>query len=136
MFIAATDLLAAGARTALVSRWRMGGKSTTDLVTEFVRDTDDPTAIPAASWRRAVDLVSAEEPDPALEARIRVAGQTVLTDMRHPLFWAGYMLVDGGTSVPVEAAAAKVVGGRAPAPAAGPKRDPAAAKGDRVRGAK
>ncbi len=136
LFIAATDLLAAGARTALVSRWRMGGKSTTDLVAEFVRDTDDPTAIPAASWRRAVDLVSAEEPDPALEGRIRVAGQTVLTDMRHPLFWAGYMLVDGGTSVPVEAPAAKVVGGRAPAPAAEPKRDPAAAKGDRARGAK
>jgi hypothetical protein len=56
--------------------------------------------------------------------------------MRHPLFWAGYMLVDGGTSVPVEAPAAKVVGGRAPPPAAAPKRDPAAAKGDRVRGAK
>ena len=133
LFIAATDLLAAGARTALVSRWRMGGKSTTDLVTEFVRDTDDPTAIPAASWRRAVDLVSAEEPDPALEGRIRVAGQTVLTDMRHPLFWAGYMLVDGGTSVPAEAAK---VAGRAPAPAAVPMRDPAAAKGDRGRGAK
>ena len=91
--------------------------------------------MPAASWRRAVDLVSAEEPDPALEGRIRVAGQTVLTDMRHPLFWAGYMLVDGGTSVPVEGPAAKVVG-RAPAPAAAPKGDPAAAKGDRVRGAK
>jgi tetratricopeptide (TPR) repeat protein len=136
LFIAATDLLAAGARTALVSRWRMGGKSTTDLVTEFVRDTDDPTAIPAASWQRAVDLVSAEEPDPALEGRIRVAGQTILTDMRHPLFWAGYMLVDGGTSVPVEGPAAKVAGGRAPAPAAAPKGDPAAAKGDRVRGAK
>jgi hypothetical protein len=136
LFIAATDLLAAGARTALLSRWRMGGKSTTDLVTEFVRDTDDPTASPAVSWRRAVDVVSAEEPDPALEGRIRVSGQTVLTDMRHPLFWAGYMLVDGGTSVPVVAPAAKVVGGRAPAPAAGPKRDPAAAKGDRGRGAK
>jgi hypothetical protein len=86
LFIAATDLLAAGARTALVSRWRMGGKSTTDLVAEFVRDTDDPTASPAVSWRRAVDVVSAEEPDPALEGRIRVSGQTVLTDMRHPLF--------------------------------------------------
>jgi hypothetical protein len=148
LFIAATDLLAAGARTALVSRWRMGGKSTTDLVTEFVRDTDDPATTPAASWRRAVDLVSAEEPDPALEGRIRVAGQTVLSDMRHPLFWAGYLLIDGGTSAPAEAPAAKVVGGRPPAPAAGAKRaqdgrraqdairDPAAAKGDRARGAK
>ena len=98
----------------------MGGKSTTDLVAEFVRDSDDPTAIPAASWRRAVDLVSTE----------------VLTDMRHPLFWAGYMLIDGGTSAPVEAVAAKGIGGRPAAlPAAG-KRDPAAVRGDRGRGAK
>jgi hypothetical protein len=128
LFIATTDLLAAGARTAVVSRWRMGGKSATDLVTEFVRDTDDPAAIPAASWRRAVDLVSPEEPDPALEGRIRVAGQAILTDMRHPLFWAGYMLIDGGTSVPAEPPAAKIVGGRPPLPPA--------AKGDRGRGAK
>ena len=136
LFIAATDVLAAGARTALVSRWRMGGKSTTDLVAEFVRDSDDPTAIPAASWRRAVDLVSTEEPDPAFEGRIRGVGQTVLTDMRHPLFWAGYMLIDGGTSAPVEAVAAKGIGGRPAAlPAAG-KRDPAAVRGDRGRGAK
>ncbi|MEI8368299.1 MAG: hypothetical protein WCJ31_07680 [Planctomycetia bacterium] len=136
LFIAATDVLAAGARTALVSRWRMGGKSTTDLVAELVRDSDDPTAIPAASWRRAVDLVSAEEPDLAFEGRIRGVGQTVLTDMRHPLFWAGYMLVDGGISAPVEAAAAKGIGGRPAAlPAAG-KRDPAAVRGDRGRGAK
>jgi len=134
LFIAATDVLAAGARTALVSRWRMGGKSTTDLVTEFVRDSDDPTAIPAASWRRAVDLVRAEEPDPASEGRIRGVGQTVLTDMRHPLFWAGYMLVDGGTAAPVEAAAAKPGGGRQAQPPL--KRDPAAVRGDRGRGAK
>lgn len=136
LFIAATDLLAAGARTALVSRWRMGGKSTTDLVAEFVRDGEDPTTSPAASWRRAVDLVSAEEPDPSFEGRIREVGQTVLTDMRHPLFWAGYLLVDGGTSVPPPAAAAKVAGGRPAPQAAGGKRDAAAAKGDRGRGAK
>jgi tetratricopeptide (TPR) repeat protein len=128
LFVAAMDLLAAGARTAIVGRWRMGGKSTTDLIIEFLRDTEDPSAVPAASWQRAVDLVGAEEPDPALEGRIRVAGQTMLTDMRHPLFWAGYMLIDGGTSPPAEAPAAKVVGGRPPGPPA--------AKGDRGRGEK
>ena len=102
LFVAATDLLAAGARTALMTRWRVGGKSTTDLVGEFLRDTDDPSVGPAAAWRRAVDVVVAEEPDPSHEGKIRVAGQNVLPDMRHPLFWSGYMLVDGGTNPPPE----------------------------------
>ncbi|NBW87106.1 MAG: hypothetical protein EBR23_09835, partial [Planctomycetia bacterium] len=34
MFLAATDLLAAGSHTAVISRWRVGGKSCLDLMTE------------------------------------------------------------------------------------------------------
>ena len=122
LFLAATDLLGAGARTVLMSRWRMGGKTSVDLTAEFLRDTDDVGANRAASWSRAVDVVSREEPDPTLEPRLRVAGQSLPTDLRHPLFWAGYMLVDGGMSAPVTVP---------PAGNAGPK--PAAARG---RGAK
>jgi tetratricopeptide (TPR) repeat protein len=134
LFVAATDLLAAGARTALVTRWRVGGKSTTDLVTEFLRDTDDLSVGPAAGWRRAVDVVVAEQPDPAHESRIRLSGQAVLPDMRHPFFWSGYMLVDGGTTPPPEApvpAAAKPK----PKPAAA-KPNPAAAGAEKKRGAR
>ncbi|MFM7035460.1 MAG: tetratricopeptide repeat protein [Planctomycetia bacterium] len=69
LFLSVTDLLAAGARTAVVSRWRMGGTSTVHLVEEFVRDQWQHAAgagiMPSAaeSWHRAVDIVSAEEPD-------------------------------------------------------------------------
>lgn len=100
LFMASTDLLGAGARTVVMSRWRMGGKTSVDLAAEFLRDTDDAGANPAASWSRAVDVVTREEPDAALEPRLRVTGQTLLPDLRHPLFWAGYLLVDGGTSTP------------------------------------
>lgn len=120
LFMAATDLLAAGARTVVLSRWRMGGRTSVDLVGEFLRDTDDATTDPAASWARAVDVVTREEPEVALEPRLRIAGQTLLHDLRHPLFWSGYLLVDGGTSEPA-----------APAPKPVPK--PAAPRG---RGAK
>lgn len=121
LFVAAVDLLAAGARTAVVSRWRMGGKSSTDLMTEFLRDTDQPGVGAAASWRRAVDVVRSEEPDPAHEGRIRPHGQVVLADMRHPLFWAGYLLVDGGTHQPPPAVVPPGPG--RPAGAAAKKRE-------------
>lgn len=127
LFIAATDLLAAGARTVLVSRWRMGGKSTTDLVSEFLRDLDDPAVEPAASWYRSVEIVTAEEPDMAREGRLRPTVDAVLGDMRHPLFWAGYMLIDGGTS-----SLQGVEDGRRPALAPA-KGGAAAAKGPAVR---
>ena len=100
LFLAATDLLAAGARSALLSRWRVGGRSSADLVAEFLRDADEPGVSPAESWARAIDVVTPEEPDPSSEGRLRLAGQDVLADLRHPFFWAGYLLVDGGTARP------------------------------------
>jgi tetratricopeptide (TPR) repeat protein len=104
IFIAATDLLAAGGRTALVSRWRMGGKVAADLMAEFLRDATAPGPegdLPAASasWQRAVDVATAEEPDTAREPRIKQVDKAILTDARHPFFWAGYMLFDSGSGV-------------------------------------
>lgn len=101
LFLAATDLLAAGARTAVVSRWRMGGRSTVHLMEEFVADHrhHDASGRRSAveSWHRAVDLVAAEEPDIEREPRLTQSPEAVLPDSRHPLFWAGCMLVDCGT---------------------------------------
>jgi hypothetical protein len=102
LFIAATDLLAAGARSAVVSRWRTGGKLAVDLVEEFIRDVSaipaDEAAPPSVveSWHRAVELVGAEQPDPAREPRLKQSPGAVLADARHPFFWAGYAVIDCG----------------------------------------
>lgn len=100
LFLATTALVAAGAETAVVSRWRTGGRVATDLVTEFLRDVAAPAAdakpLPAESWRRAVDVVTPEPLDLAREPRIKPSPKATLGDAKHPFFWAGYMLLDCG----------------------------------------
>lgn len=99
VFTAATDLVAAGSRTAVLSRWRMGGKTCTDLTTEFLREATAADAPPAsAAWQRAVDVVLAEEPDALREPRIKLSPEAPLAMPPHPLLWVGYMLVDVGES--------------------------------------
>lgn len=97
IFLAVTDLVAAGAHTAVVSRWRMGGKTCTDLMTEFLRDATvaDAPAAPVA-WQRAVDVVLDEQTDPSREPRLKITGDGTLGDSPHPLLWAGYLLIDCG----------------------------------------
>ncbi|MEI7782016.1 MAG: CHAT domain-containing protein, partial [Planctomycetota bacterium] len=132
--IVATDLLAAGARTAVVSRWRTGGKSSVDLVEEFIRDVTDaqqekaadaderPLPNAAESWHRAVDLVTAEQPDPSREPRVKQSSGAVLTDARHPFFWAGYAVVDCGAGRYADPAPAPPAGGKNAAPALQPQQ--------------
>jgi hypothetical protein len=77
----------------------MGGKTSVDLVEEFLRDrqiaeADLPPA--AESWQRAVEMAMAEQPDVGREPRLKQSPQVVLPDARHPLLWAGYLLVDCG----------------------------------------
>jgi tetratricopeptide (TPR) repeat protein len=121
VFLAATDLLAAGARTAVISRWRVGGGTCVDLMAEFLREATAAVDAPEPAtelWRRAVDLVTAECPDPAREPRLRSHGDAVLADARHPFLWAGYLLVDCGSGRVPPAAGA----GPGPAPPAGANR--------------
>lgn len=124
LFLAATDLLAAGARTAVVSRWRTGGKSSVDLVEEFIRDVADaeqenaadadgrPLPAAAESWRRAVDLITTEQPDLSREPRVKQSSGAVLTDARHPFFWAGYAVVDCGAGRYADPAPVPPAGGK------------------------
>jgi hypothetical protein len=115
----AIDLIASGARTSVVSRWRVGGGTCVDLMTEFLREATAAGAEPpepaANLWRRAVDLVTAERPDVLREPRLRQHGDDVIPDARHPFFWAGYMLVDCGAGIVPPAAPAA-----APPAGAGP----------------
>jgi tetratricopeptide (TPR) repeat protein len=100
LFLATTDLLAAGATTALVSRWRTGGGVSEELLREFLQETAGPNRTAAAeAWQRAVEIVTAERPDLDREPRLKQAPGVDLADARHPLFWAGFMLVDLGKGV-------------------------------------
>ena len=97
LFLPAVDLIAAGSSTVLLSRWKSGGGVAAALVQEFLRETAGPDALPAAeAWQRAVDVVTAERPDLAREPRLKQTGEVELADARHPLLWAGHLLIDCG----------------------------------------
>ena len=101
LFMAAMDLIATGTETAVLSRWNVGGQIAIDLGIEFVKDrqheAQQDTSLPAAeSWQRAVDLVTAEQPDFDREPRIKVVDSVILQNAKHPFFWAGYTLIDCG----------------------------------------
>ena len=103
MFLAATDLIAAGARTVVLSRWRTGGEVGFDLAREFVRDLSAPEAVnetPQEIWERAVDVVTSEQPDPASEPRLKQTPAAILPDAKHPFFWSGYALIQTGRDRP------------------------------------
>jgi hypothetical protein len=89
-------LMANGARTILLSRWRTGGRTNYDLVREFVQVLPETPA--ADAWRRAVMLAREAPVDVNREPRLkRSANLTALPTAEQPFFWAGYLLVDTGT---------------------------------------
>ena len=55
--------MAAGAETMLLTRWRVGGQSTLDLVREFVQELPHNAA--ADAWKRSVELGMEMPIDPA-----------------------------------------------------------------------
>ena len=92
LFLASCALMADGARTAILSRWTVGGQSTRDLMRETLQELPHATATDA--WRRAVQLLRVKKVDPAMEPRITGSGDLVSAD--HPLLWSGYLLIDAG----------------------------------------
>src|SRR5207244_2511316 len=93
LFLTACGLMSTGTRTILLSRWRVGGKTTFDLVREFVQELPHTTA--SAAWQRSVNLRRMANLDPDQEPRAKVApGDSVAAE--HPFFWAGYLLIDNG----------------------------------------
>jgi tetratricopeptide (TPR) repeat protein len=125
LFLASCGLLSTGARTILISRWRVGGKTANDLVREFVQEL--PHTSPADAWQRSVQLLMESTIDPTAEPRVRGVDENLVPKAEHPFFWAGYLLVDSGAArVGDEPAAppkpvgpvvrAPDAGGREPAP--------------------
>ena len=126
LFLAVCGLLTTGTRTALLSRWRTGGQSAIELVSEFAQEL--PNTTPADAWQRAVLLLAESRLNPEAEPRVKKPAGDEPLKGDHPFFWAGYMLVDPG-DLPVkgEAGAAPKPGPGAEKPKA-PEQPPGPAK--------
>ena len=94
VFLTACGLMSTGTRTALLSRWRTGGKAPAILVREFTRGLKEHSA--SESYRTATELVRAETLSPDKEPRLRESKGVEEVTAEHPFFWAGYMLIDSG----------------------------------------
>lgn len=100
LFLSILGLMSTGSRTILISRWRTAGQTSENLIREFTQELVGMS--PVKAWQRAVLLCRESPLDPASEPRIKTvsSGQpTAPPNAEHPLFWAGYLLVDGGDYV-------------------------------------
>jgi CHAT domain-containing protein len=118
VFLAVCGLMANGARTVLLSRWRTGGQTSFDLVREFTQELTRTS--PADAWQRAVLLTISSRLNLEAEPRLKRAVADETPTAGHPFFWAGYMLVDCGTAPeqPEPKGEEPVVKPKKPAPAA------------------
>ncbi len=91
LFLASMGLMATGAKTVLLSRWRTGGQTSFSMLREYLQERHDMP--PAQAWQRAVLMVRKTEVDAELEPRVNNTGQQELT-ADHPFFWSGYLLLD------------------------------------------
>lgn len=98
LFLTSCALMAGGARTILISRWRPGGRTAQMLVAEFVQELPHISAPEA--WQRAVLLARETVVDPAAEPRVKAAANDPAIKAEHPFFWAAYMLIDAGPKPP------------------------------------
>ena len=122
MFQTVTGLMASGARTVLISRWRAGGQSSVDLVREFVQELPHTTADDA--WQRSVLLVGNQPLNVLAEPRVNKAGMSNPPNADHPFFWSGFLLADTGAKPQTdEPPAAEIIKAKPPA---GAKAAPAA----------
>jgi hypothetical protein len=78
----------------MLSRWRVGGQSTLDVVREFVQEL--PHTAAGEAWQRSVQLAMETPVDPESELRVKAGREAVELTAKHPFFWAGYLVVDSG----------------------------------------
>ncbi len=94
MYLTICGLMSTGTRTILLSRWRDGGRTSYDLMREFVRELPHRTA--SEAWHRSVQLARQSDLDFTCEPRVKSRPTDTILKADHPFFWSGYMLVDTG----------------------------------------
>ncbi len=97
VFLPVCALMAAGSRTILVSRWRDGGRTSYDLMREFVREL--PHRAASDAWQRSVRLAMSANLELQREPRVKdVPPESPPMKAESPFFWGGYMLIDTGVT--------------------------------------
>ncbi len=100
-FIPILTLKSTGAETILISRWRVGGRSSYDLVNSFMKN--QLTMPMEKAWKESVvaiqdtPLIAKEEPRLSKPSS-KLGPLTV----KHPFFWSSFMLIDAGEPLPEE----------------------------------
>jgi hypothetical protein len=97
LFLSTCGLMSSGAQTILLSRWRVGGQSTMEIVREFVQELPHTSA--ADAWQRSVQLAMEMPINPAEEPRVKSGKDDPPLTAAHPVFWSGYLLIDTGAPV-------------------------------------
>ena len=87
-------MMASGSRTVLLSRWRTGGRTSHELMREFMLELPYTTASDA--WQRSLLLATECRLQPAAEPRLGWPLSVDPPAATHPFFWSGYLLVDCG----------------------------------------
>lgn len=96
--LAVLAMQTSGADTALLSRWRTGGRSAYDLSQNFVANYEKEPA--ADAWKDAVLALMKREVVVEEEPRLKKLGRSESVPLyTAPFWWAGYMLIDSGEAV-------------------------------------
>lgn len=92
------QMMSTGAETILISRWRIGGKTTYDLLNFFMKNQESMPMTQA--WKRALEDLRQTDFDPADEIRLSKTGlKKTLPKVVHPFFWSNCLLIDPGEPV-------------------------------------
>ncbi|MEL7334769.1 MAG: hypothetical protein AAFN70_00965 [Planctomycetota bacterium] len=90
IFFTLMGLHAAGVSNVMMSRWAVGGVSTSILVRESLPEV--PTMGPRAAWDRAVDILKTTDLDAKEEPLLsRGDAKDATLNGEPPLFWSGYL---------------------------------------------
>lgn len=92
LFVPACTLLAAGVRSAWVSRWKVGGRSALSALSRVIDELEVES--PSSAWQRTAIALWAEKFATADEPVLPSArGLPSSIDGNHPLLWSGYMMI-------------------------------------------
>ncbi len=93
LFIPACSLLYNGTRTALLSRWSVGGRSSQVFLSRYLQELNRES--PSVAWQRSAAALWTDEFLIADEPALLPSGKetAALVSGQHPKLWSGYMVI-------------------------------------------